>query len=260
MSIGEKVNKSKKVAATTYNAAGVSTETIQDLAQRYLPLVKSIVAKMRMHIPDSMDIEDVYSTGVYGLMSALHNYDPKKGSAFGSYASLRIRGAILDELRRIDWMPRKLRAKAKNMNAIRNELEQELGRLPKPEEMAEALEITEIEYARLEEQLRPITVINLDALFSDDPSQESNSLHEVVPDLNEMNAREYAEDKEALRVLKETMYELPEIPRKVLAMYYFENMRLAEIAEVFELSESRICQIHSKAIQQLRQAIRKLQA
>lgn len=243
---------------STYNAAGVPTETTQNLAERYLPLVKSIVSKMRMHIPDSMDVEDVYSIGVYGLMSALHNYDPKKGAAFGAYASLRIRGAILDELRRIDWMPRKLRARAKEVNKIKAALEQELGRVPNAIEMAEALDIEEIEYMKLEEKLRPVILVNLDTLFGEDAS-DSNSLHEVIPDLNEVNAREFAEDKETIELMKKTLYQLPEIPRKVLAMYYFENMRLAEIAEVFELSESRICQIHSKAISQLRTAIMKIQ-
>lgn len=243
----------------TYSAAGLPVASRMELAERYLPLVKSIVARMRMHLPPSLDVEDVCSIGIYGLMSALQNYDPNKGTAFGAYASMRIRGAILDELRKLDWMPRKLRAQARRVGALKNELEQELGRVPEDAEVAEALGLSLNEYLALDDDLRPISIVNLDALFEEGDSSGSSSLHEVIDDRTEVNAREYMEDRETIGLLRQAITELPEMPRKVLAMYYFEEMRLAEIAAVFNLSESRICQIHSKAVIQLRQAIRRMQ-
>lgn len=241
-----------------YTATGTLAHSTGEMAERYLPLVKSIVAKMRMHLPPSMDVEDVYGIGVSGLMQALHHYDPKKGTAFGAYASLRIRGAILDELRRLDWLPRRMRSQARQLGEVRNQLTQALGREPKDDEIAEALGLTTADFRQLEEQVQPITIVNLDKLFGDDAQDSGGSLHEAIEDRTQPNARDRIQDAETVALIREGIEQLPDIQRKILAMYYFEDMRLAEIAAAFQLSESRISQIHSKAIAKLRTLVQRL--
>jgi len=242
-----------------YNASGTVVHSTSELAERYLPLVKSIVGKMRMHLPPALEVADVYSIGVSGLMQALHHYDPKKGTAFGAYASLRIRGAILDELRRLDWLPRKMRSQAKQLNEIRDQLTQALGREPQDEELAEALGMPVQDFKQLQEQVQPITLVNLDQLFGDGgQDSQRGSLHEAIEDRTQANARDRVEDSETIDLIREGIKQLPDIQRKILAMYYFEDMRLAEIAAAFELSESRISQIHSKAISRLRSIVQRM--
>ena len=246
-------------SAGAYNARGNRSASPQELAKQYLPLVKSIVAKMRLHIPPELDLEDVFSIGVYGLMSAVQSYDPSRGVTLGAYASQRIRGAILDELRKLDWLPRRWRAEAKRLNAEKEALRQELQREPTSEELAECMELTPRQLAELEEQLQPITLVNLDAEAHDD-SGTSRAYHDLLDDRTLPNARETVQDRERVALLRDAITELEDTPKKILAMYYFEKMRLAEIAEVFGLSESRICQIHGKAVSQLRRVMRRLEA
>jgi len=229
----------------------------EQLAKNYLPLVKSIVSKFRNHLPTSLEMEDVYGIGIYGLMVAVKHYDPSKGRAFGAYAALRIRGAILDELRRLDWMPRKLRGEAKKLQQVRNELEQTLGGAVTDKDMSREMGMKLDRYRFLKEKTRPVTMVHLDD--SSRESEESGpSLQNIISDLTQLNARERVEEKEVIERIRIAIMHLPEMSKKVVAMYYYENMRLSEIAAVFSLSESRICQIHSKAIQDIRVQLQKV--
>lgn len=241
-----------KKAASAYQTTQKAKEPKWDLVEKYLPLVKSIVSRMRIYFPSHIDVEDIYSVGVTGLISASKNYDPEKGHSFGNYASLRVRGSLLDELRRIDWMPRVERINAKKYKRAVEELEQRLNRQASDEEICKELDLTHIQHERMKEQRKAIYMIPLDSSPNpDDP--EAPTLHDAISDATQMNGRDVAEDNETLVLLRERLAELPETPRKVLTMYYLKNMRLAEIAEVFGLTESRICQIHSQAIAGLRE-------
>lgn len=239
-------------AAKTYEGAEkVKKEPRWDLVESYLPLVKSIVSRMRIYFPSHIDVEDIYSVGVAGLITASKNFDPERGHAFGNYAALRVRGALLDELRRLDWMPRIERINAKKFRKAVEELEQRLNRPASDDEICEELDISHHELRRMQEQRKSIYMIPLDsAPDPDDP--ESPSLHDAISDATQMDGRDVCEDHETLELLREKLEQLPDVPRKVLTMYYLKNMRLAEIAAVFGLTESRICQIHSQAIRQLR--------
>ena len=222
-----------------------------DLVEQYLPLVKSIVAKMRSSFPAHIDVEDIYSIAVSGVISASRNFDPEKGHSFGNYAKLRVRGALLDELRRMDWMPRQERVNTKHYKNAVEALEQKLNREVTDEEICAELKISPKENAKMKEQRKGITLVTLDSP-SNNCDPEAPSLHDAIGDVTQANGRDLVQDKETLTLLRKLLGQLPEIPQKVLTFYYLKGMRLGEIAEVFNLTESRICQIHSQALSQLR--------
>jgi RNA polymerase sigma factor for flagellar operon FliA len=233
--------------------AGVTTGAVdeKDLIERYLPLVRNVVDRIKLTLPPHIDVDDLYSVGVTGLIAAVRKYDPEQGNTFAGYASMRIRGAVLDELRRLDWCPRRTRARARKLKESINELEQKIGRTATEDEICEELGLSQAEYRKCLDESRPVTFIALDKNAEGEES-EGASLHELLADENDTTGRETLEKAELLQLLAQRMAELPDIPRKILAMYYYEHMRLAEIAAVFGLTESRICQIHSQTILGLR--------
>lgn len=232
---------------------GVSPAAVdeKDLIERYLPLVRNVVDRIKLNVPAHVDADDLYSVGITGLIAAVRKFDPEQGSTFASYAAMRIRGAILDELRRMDWCPRRARARSRKLKAAINEVEQKLGRAATDDEVSAALGLNAKEYAKWVEEAKPVTFIAID---QESESEEGSgaSLHELLADDNDVTGRDSLEKEELLQLLTQRIAELPDIPKKILAMYYFENMRLAEIAAVFGLTESRICQIHAQTILGLR--------
>ncbi len=232
---------------------GVSSGVIdeKELIERYLPLVRNVVDRIKLTLPSHIEAADLYGVGITGLIAAVRRFDPDQGSTFASYAATRIRGAILDELRRMDWCPRRTRARARKLKEAINGLEQRLGRAASEAEICEELGLTPREYAKWLEESRPVTFIAIDQT-ADGEDSDGASLHELLADPSDETGREKMEKQELLQLMTQRIAELPDIPRKILAMYYFENMRLAEIAQVFGLTESRICQIHSQTILGLR--------
>ena len=224
---------------------GSSIET--ELVEKYIPLVKNVVGRLAMTLPPHVDGEDLYSAGLTGLLSAVRQYNPNAGTSFETYARLRIRGAVLDELRRMDWVPRSVHTKARKVQAIMHQIEQKKGRLATEAEMAAALKISVPEYNEWLQEIRPATFVCLDAAFSND-HDDSGSQYESLADQRQEDPLDGTFRREIARVIGERLQELPEMQRKVLALYYFEDMRLREIAEAFGLTESRICQIHAQGI------------
>jgi len=243
-----------KPAGVAWRAyAGVTSGAVdeKELIERFLPLVRNVVDRIKLTLPAHIEADDLYSVGVTGLIAAVRKYDPVQGNTFASYAAMRIRGAVLDELRRMDWCPRRTRARARKLKEAINELEQKIGGTASEDEICEALGLSHKEYAKWLEEIRPVTFIALDQ-HADGEESEGASLHELLADDTDKTGRDNMEKQELLQLLTQRMTDLPDIPRKILAMYYFENMRLAEIAAVFGLTESRICQIHSQTIIGLR--------
>ena len=242
-------------AAAAWRAyQGVSPTTSvdeKDLIARYLPLVRNVVDRIKLNIPAHVDADDLYSVGVTGLIAAVRKFDPEQGSTFASYAAMRIRGAILDELRRMDWCPRRARARSRKLKLAINEVEQKLGRAATDAEVCATLGLSEKEYQKWVEEAKPVTFIAIDQ-NTEGEEGEGASLHELLADEADKTGRDNMEKAELLQLLTQRISELPDIPKKILAMYYFENMRLAEIAAVFGLTESRICQIHAQTILGLR--------
>jgi RNA polymerase sigma factor for flagellar operon FliA len=248
----------KTAGSTVWRAyQGVSSQPVdeRELIERYLPLVRNVVDRIKLNLPAHVDADDLYSVGVTGLMAAVRKYDPTQDSTFAAYATMRIRGAVLDELRRLDWCPRRARAKARKIKEVINEIEQSTGGPASEEEVQQRLGLSTKEYNRWMEEARPVTFVAIDGSADDD--HEGASLHEVIADENNVLARDRMEHEELLQLVSQRIQQLPDIPRKILAMYYFENMRLAEIAAVFGLTESRICQIHSQTVLALRASLQR---
>ena len=229
------------------------------LVEKYLPLVTTVMGRLAMTLPDHVDHDDLYSVGLVGLLQALRNYDPTCGTSFETYARVRIRGAMLDELRRMDWVPRTIHEKARKVKNMMTQLEQSLGKSPTEAQMAKALGISAKEYEELLNEVRPAAFVCLDAAGAADDS-EGGALHEVIADLTEDGPVEKVSQRELKKVIFERIKELPEMQRKVLALYYVEDMHLREIAEVFGLTESRICQIHSQAILSIRAYLQRFES
>jgi RNA polymerase sigma factor FliA len=228
-----------------------SESLFQRLIENHLPLVRSIVERMRRKLPNKIETDELYSIGVTGLVAAARNYRPSQESSFASYATTRIRGAILDELRRMDWMSRATRSKAKRLGSAISKLEQEQGGSISQDSLCAEMHMTEGELADLMEEVRPVKFVSLDGI--DEQSEaEDQSLHEIIPDDSCIAPLDVLERKEVLSLLAQRMEQLPAVPKKVLAMYYYENMRLSEIAACFGLTESRICQIHTQTVGLLR--------
>lgn len=235
------------------------TPTEDALVEKYLPLVSSAAARLAMTLPEHVDQDDLYSAGLVGLLQALRNYDPTCGSSFETYARLRVRGAMLDELRRMDWVPRTIHEKARKIKAVMADLEQRLGAIPSEAQMARELNMSLADYGRLINEVRPATFICLDATPHSEES-ESGGMYEVIADESEENPVDLASRHELKQVVFERLKELPEMQRKVLALYYLEDLHLREIAEAFGLTESRICQIHAQAILAIRSHVQRLEA
>lgn len=218
-----------------------------ELVEQYIPLVRYVVGRLAMTLPPHVDHDDLFSAGLCGLLCAIRQYNPSAGTAFETYARLRVRGAVLDELRRMDWVPRSVHAKARRLQKVLHELEQAKGRVPTDLEMAKAMSMHLKDYYALLEETRPATFICLDAAFNPD-NEDTLNQHESLADPRQENPLEGAFRHEVSDLIADRVTKLPEMQRKVLALYYFEDMRLREIAEAFGLTESRICQIHAAAV------------
>ena len=221
------------------------------LVECYLPLVGSILNRLAGTLPDEVDREDLYSAGLLGLLTALRKFNPATGVPFDSYARQRIRGAMLDEIRRMDWVPRVIRAKSKHFQQVSGRLEQDLGRAPSKAESAKALKLTTAEFDELVAEIRPAQFIRLDAPGENDPESDA-SLGEVFAQPEQISPFEQASSSELKQVIFEKLKQMPEIQQKVLTLYYVEGLYLHEIATVLKLTEGRICQIQSQAILSLR--------
>jgi RNA polymerase sigma factor FliA len=221
----------------------------QSLLENHLPRVRSIVDRIRRRLPSTIESDELYSIGVTGLVAAARNYRPAQERSFGSYANTRIQGAILDELRRRDCMSRTNRSKAKRLGTAISKLEQEQGGNVGRDSLCTEMHMTEQELAELQEDVREVRFVSLD---EDQGEFEDQSLHDIIADESWVSALDVLERKEVLSLMAQRMAKLPEIQKKVLAMYYYENMKLSEIAACFGLTESRICQIHTQTVGVLR--------
>lgn len=226
-------------------------ETEEELVRHYMPLVKTVVGRQAMTLPAHVAIEDLESAGVIGLLQALRSYRPGSAASFETFARFRIRGAVLDELRRMDWVPRSIHDKARRIQEALAELEQQRGRIPTEEEMAEHLGLDLDEYLRQLEEVRPAAFVHLDSVLRPE-SGDSSTRHESISDDEEDMPGEKVSRLELIQLALERLQALPAIQQRVLALYYSEDLRLKEIAAIFGLTESRICQIHAQAILSIR--------
>lgn len=222
------------------------------LVEKHYPQVRAVVQQMRHNLPSCADLDELQSVGLTGLIAAVRRYDPTQTKTFEAYAAMRIRGAILDELRRLDWMPRSARHDARQLRQTVDNLEQNLGRVPTAEETREKLGLNWIDFGKLQLRTQPVRFLPLDKPLERDNGTAMN-LHDCIADENAELIHATMEHEETLTALMGTIKLLPERHRQVLLLYYFHNRRLSEIAEAFKVTEARVCQIHGQALQLVRQ-------
>jgi RNA polymerase sigma factor for flagellar operon FliA len=240
-----------------YRAVDRTPDGEKDFVEQHLPLVKTVVGRLRLTLPATLDMDDLYSVGVTGLISAAKRYDPSRNTAFAAFATQHIRGAVLDELRRMDYMPRGAREKAHKLTETINGIEQRTQKLATPAEICAELGISEADYESLLEEVAPASFLPLDSeVFCD--TSEDVSLHDVIADDSQPSASDQLEKKELLQLVMQRIQQLPQVSQKILAMYYFEDLRLSEIAVAFGLTEGRISQIHTQAVLSLRAFIKRV--
>jgi len=220
----------------------------EELILEHLPQVRLIARRIQERLPESISIEDLVSTGVLGLISAIDNFDPSHNVKMRTYAEYKIRGAILDSLRGLDWAPRQKRRKAKQIEAAVSSAEQKLQRSPTEEEIAAELGIALEEYHIWLVEIRGLNVASLEYAGNE---QGKDLLH-FIPDESENLPSTILEKSELERLLAQGIDHIPAIERTVLSLYYHEELTLREIAQVVNLHESRISQLKSQAILRLR--------
>ncbi|HQD50653.1 MAG TPA: FliA/WhiG family RNA polymerase sigma factor [Defluviitaleaceae bacterium] len=218
------------------------------LIMEYAPLVKYVAGRLNIYLGQSVEYEELVSYGVFGLIDAIEKFDFKKGVKFETYASLRIRGSIIDNIRKLDWVPRSLRQKNKEIEKTIMELETELGRTATDEELAQKMNISIEELHEIYKKTNLISLISLDEYI--EQNNDYNISSEKSPATEQPES--YIEKQELKRILKESIEKLPEREQKILFLYYFEELTLKEISSIMGVSESRISQLHTKAITRLK--------
>jgi len=224
------------------------------LIEKHYPMVRSVVGSMLSYLPSCADAEELHSAGVIGLIAAVDRYDQSKAETFNGYVATRIRGAVLDELRRIDLLPRTSRQKTRAIKEASERLEQKLGRAPEDTEVARELGMSLEEFRKFQLKARPVRVMSIDGA-ADASDEDEMGMHETLAAPERRTTPEQVADSEIIDLITHEMQHLPERYQKILAMYYYEGMRLSEIAEVYGVTEARICQIHKQALAKIRKAL-----
>jgi RNA polymerase sigma factor for flagellar operon FliA len=224
----------------------------EQLVLSYLNLVKYVAGRIAIGLPTFVEVDDLFGAGLLGLMQAIDKFEPTRNIKFETYAIPRIRGAMLDELRTQDWFPRSIRRKAKLLENAYAEVESRLERSAGDEEIAGHLKISMKEYYELVDEVCLTTLISLDMEITNCNGGIYAVLGETARNVNAPNPEQLLEKKELEQIVRDTLANLPEKERVVLTLYYFEELTLKEIGEVLGISESRVCQVHTKAILRLR--------
>lgn len=245
----------KKKADDNFNEVWKIYKKTQDenlrnvLIEKYMPLVRYISERLLLTLPKSIELDDLISAGVFGLMDAIDGFDLERGIKFKTYCTTRIRGSILDELRSQDWVPRLVRLKAHQINKALKTLEMEHGREPTDYEMAKALGVTMDDYGGMVEESSPKIVYSLSDKWDENNDDESVEKVEMLEDKNSVDPVENLNQKDILLTVTNTLSKKEKL---IIIMYYYEGLTMREIGNILSLTESRVCQIHSNVMSKLK--------
>ena len=226
---------------------------IRDMfVKQYAPLVKYVAGKVAMGMPHNVEFDDLVGFGVFGLFDAIKKFDPDKHVKFKTYAVTRIRGAIFDELRSIDWVPRSVRQKSREIEDTIHRLESSLGRAASDQELANEMRMTTKEFQKTMMKISGTSILSLNDVWYTGDDNDKVSIVDSIESPSSLNPDIIVEKGEIKRVIIQAITELPEKEKKVLVLYYYEDLTLKEIGKILEVTESRISQLHTKAIMRLR--------
>ena len=220
--------------------------------KQYNPLVKYVAGKVAIGMPNNVEFDDLVGYGVFGLLDAIDKYDPDKNVKFKTYAVTRIRGAIFDELRQIDFVPRSVRQKTREIESTISNLEAQLGRTATDQEIANAMGMDEAEYMKTMQKISGTSIISLNDLWYSGDDNDKVSIGDSIESPSSMNPDVVVVNEEIRRVIIEAINDLPDKEKKILILYYYEDLTLKEIGRVLQVTESRVSQLHTKAILHLR--------
>ena len=226
------------------------------LIEQHMPLVRSIAERVLQTLPKSIELDDLASAGLFGLMDAINGFDLSRGIKFKTYCSTRIRGSILDELRSQDWVPRLVRLKAHRLERAVRQLEGELGRAPNQVEIAKALEITLEELQAHQAEANAKAIFSLSEKWDDGDEEKDMEKVEILADRKSTNPLDTVQQSDALDMITSS---LTKKERLIVIMYYYEGLTMREIGEIMELTESRVCQIHSNVMMRLKAQLERTQ-
>ncbi len=225
-----------------------SPEIREKLILEYAPLVRLVAGRLSMYLGYNVEYDDLVGYGIFGLIDAIDKFDSMKAVKFETYASLRIRGAILDQIRKMDWIPRTIRQRQKRIDAAIKRIEAEHGRAAADEEIASVLGISEEEFGEWQSQMKITNIVSLNEFMeqgSEVPAENNKSTHFDSPE-------EVLEKEELKQMLQDAMGLLTEKERRVIELYYYEDLTLKEISNILEVSESRISQLHTRGLQKMK--------
>jgi RNA polymerase sigma factor FliA len=229
------------------------------LVVAYSPLVKFVAGRLGAGLPSHVEDADLISYGLMGLIGAIERFEPERGIKFETFAMTRIRGAIIDELRSLDWVPRSVRSRAREIEAAQSKLEHELQRAPTEAELAAKVGLSEEELQAALLEIANSSVYALDELWTiSDSSGDQVSLLDTISDPRAEDPQESLASSEIKDRLTESISSLPEREQLVVALYYYENLTLREIGEVLGVTESRVSQLHTKAVMRLKSSLQEV--
>ncbi len=222
------------------------------LIRQYMPLVKWVAGRVSTGMPDSVEFDDLVGFGQFGLLDAINKFDIDKGVKFKTYATTRIRGAIFDELRELDWVPRSVRQKSREIEDAIVELEAKLGRTASDSEIAQSMNMTETEYQSAVMKVSGTSILSLNDVWYSGDDSEHISIGDSIEAPSSLNPDVIVEREEIRKLIIQAINELPHNEKMVIVLYYHEDLSFKEIGQVLNVSESRISQLHSKANLRLR--------
>jgi RNA polymerase sigma factor for flagellar operon FliA len=236
----------------------LSQEDRDSLILEYSPMIKYIAQRIADRLPSNVELDDLISTGVLGLIDAIEKYDPTKGAKFKTYAEFRVRGAIMDDLRAMDWVPRSIRQKATLIGGVHKKLTQKLGREATDDEAASEMGVTTEEYLEALVSSQSMPLLSLDDLGIADKKGDKKSLLDCLAGNKSADPHVSLRLEELKKIIMEAIDSLNEKERLMVSLYYYEELTMKEIGQILEITESRVSQIHSKAVLRLRLKLKKL--